>query len=343
MADMHVREHVSLQTYTTLKVGGSARYFIEATSEAIVPLAVRFAKERQLPLFVLGAGSNVLVPDGEYEGVVLHIQLRGRTHRVDEKTQTILYTVSAGEDLDTCVAEAVAAGWWGLENLSAIPSSVGAVPVQNVGAYGVEASQVISSVQVYDRIHDAILTLTNSDCQFGYRDSIFKHEIGKNFIVLSVTFALSLVTNPQLHYKDLNEYFGETLPTLSDIRTAVTKIRAGKFPDWKKVGTAGSFFKNPVVATHKVKQLLEKYPSLPVYETSDRGYQKVSLGYILDKVCGLKGYQQGPVGLYEQQALVLTVVPHTEASLVEDFAGEIAQKVFYTTDLEIEWEVVRLQ
>lgn len=342
MADLAVLEKVSLAEHTTLKVGGTARYFITATSEAEVAEAVQFAHERQLPLFVLGAGSNVLASDGEYAGVVLNIRLLGKEAIVDESTNSVLFTVGAGEDLDTIIAYTVLSGWWGIENLSAIPSSIGAVPVQNVGAYGVEASQVIVSVRVYNGETKQIETWTASQCAFAYRDSIFKHERGRQAIVLAVTFRLSVTPTPRLSYKDLVEYFGDATPTQAAIRAAIIAIRGKKFPDWRVVGTAGSFFKNPIIPSTQAALLKEQYPELPVYDTDTVDQKKVSLGYVLDKICHLKGYCDGPVCLYQEQALVLTVVPGTDADVVTAFAKKIAEKVFAATNISIEWEVVLL-
>ncbi len=342
MVDFVVAEHVSLTEHTTLKVGGTARYFITAMTEVGVEQAVQFAKERQLPLFVLGAGSNVLAVDGEYAGVVLNIGIVGKEAVVEEETNTVLYSVGAGEDLDTIIADTVASGWWGMENLSAIPSSIGAVPVQNVGAYGVEAGQLITSVRVYNGETKKIETWTASQCQFAYRDSIFKHEAGRQAIVLAVTFRLSLTAAPRLIYKDLAEYFGDSIPTQEAIRAAIITIRGKKFPDWRVVGTAGSFFKNPIIPAAHVALLKAQYPELPVYDTEKVDMKKISLGFILDKVCHLKGYCEGPVCLYQEQALVLTVVPGSDANVVIEFAKKITEKVFAATNISIEWEVVLL-
>lgn len=342
MADLVVLEEVSLAAHTTLKVGGTARYFITASTEIAVAEAVQFAKERQLPLFVLGAGSNVLAPDGEYQGVVLNIRILGREADVDPETGIVTFTVGAGEDLDTVIADTVERGWWGMENLSAIPSSIGAVPVQNVGAYGVEASQLIAQVRVLNGRTGAIETWTREQCQFAYRDSIFKHEAGSQAIVLAVTFTLTTAPALQLRYKDLADYFAEASPSQREVRNAVIAIRNKKFPDWRLIGTAGSFFKNPIIDADEAARLKQQYPDLPVYDTTDTDKKKVSLGFILDKICQLKGYCEEGVCLYSEQALVLTVVPGTNVKAVTHFAKTISEKVFDATNISIEWEVVLL-
>jgi UDP-N-acetylmuramate dehydrogenase len=255
---------------------------------------------------------------------------------------TILYTVGAGEDLDTVIADTIEQGWWGMENLSAIPSSIGAVPVQNVGAYGVEASQLIVTVRVFNQGTNRIELWSREQCQFAYRDSIFKHTPGCQAIVLAVTFALSTTPTPRLKYKDLFDYFGSTTPTQKEIRDAIISIRSKKFPDWRTVGTAGSFFKNPIISTEEAESLKQQYADVPIYETDVIDKKKISLGFVLDKICHRKGYQEGNVSLYEHQALVLCVVPHTDAQAVIDFAKKITDEVFLATQISIEWEVVLL-
>jgi UDP-N-acetylmuramate dehydrogenase len=333
-----VREHVPLAPYTTLKVGGEAKYLVEAATEAEIAEAVAFAALKQLPLYILGGGSNILVPDTGYRGFVLCIKLTGVTSKV--VGEAVYLTVAAGEVFDDIVADTVKEGWWGLENLSAIPGSVGALPVQNVGAYGVEAKDVIESVRVFDCATHEFLTLNNEACSFGYRDSIFKKPLGQRYIVVAVTFRLSLSPKLVLEYKDLESLSG-TNPTQLQIRETVMAIRGRKFPDWHTVGTAGSFFKNPTVSTTIAQGLRAQYPELPMYDAGE-GYKKISLGYILDKICGLRGYREGNVRLYEQQALVLVAEHGATANEIILFAKHVQEKVFVTTNILIEWEVVQM-
>jgi UDP-N-acetylmuramate dehydrogenase len=331
----------SLREYTTLKVGGTARYLVEAHTVEDIKEAVDLATAAELPFFVLGGGSNVLVPDEGYAGVVIRIMVRGLW---DEQldSATVLVTVGAGEVLDEVIAQCVARGWWGLENLSAIPGCIGAAPVQNVGAYGVEAADCIESVTVFDTRLGQEVVLTQSECQFGYRDSIFKHEAGRHYVVTTVTFRLSQLPQPKLTYADLANRFSNYIPTQLEIREAVMAIRSGKFPDWRTVGTAGSFFKNPIVPTAVATALRGAYPDLPVYDAGF-GLQKISLGYVLDKICGRKGYCAHHVCLYEKQALVLVTEREATAADVIIFAAEIASVVKEKIDITIEWEVVTMK
>jgi UDP-N-acetylmuramate dehydrogenase len=336
-----VTHNADLAPLSTLKVGGVGRYLALATSNRDIKEAVDFAKTAELPFFVLGGGSNVLVPDTGYEGVVIRIGLLGRTYEQVSPT-AVRATIAAGEVLDDVIAETVEKGWWGLENLSAIPGSVGAAPVQNVGAYGVEAANCIESVTVFDTVAMLERTLTKADCGFGYRDSIFKQEGGRHYIVTAVTFVLSVVPRPQLAYADLATRWGTATPSQSEIREAVIAIRGGKFPDWRTVGTAGSFFKNPIVPTAVATALKITYPELPVYDAG-AGLQKISLGYVLDKICGRKGYCTENVCLYEKQALVLVAERDATATDVMHFARDIAQLVEEKIGVSIEWEVVMMK
>lgn len=336
---IEVLEQVSLATHTTLKVGGPAQYFVAVTSEAELAEAVSFAHAKNLPIKILGGGSNVLVSDTGVPGLVIHNQIAGIT--VGEEDTVVHVTVGAGENFDALVARCVQAGWWGIENLSHIPGTVGATPVQNVGAYGVEVKDVITAVRVYDTDRGAFRELSNTDCQFGYRDSLFKQAVGQSLVVVSVTFRLTRQPTPRLAYRDLAERFAETVtPSLSEIRDAIIAIRAAKFPNWHEVGTAGSFFKNPIVAAATYDALKKTYPELPGYELSD-GRVKLPLGWIFDKVLQLKGVSAGSVGTYAGQALVLVTNDDATAAEINAFADTLAQKVLATTGVTIEWEVTR--
>lgn len=331
-----VKENISLAPYTTLKVGGPAEAFVVVNLEEELS---GLASEQGRNIFVIGGGSNLLINDDGVKGLVIKNDIKGITSAVNK--DQVLVTVGAGEVWDDFVALTVKEGWWGLENLSAIPGSVGATPIQNVGAYGVEVASLIKSVRVFDVKQNQFREFTNQECIFGYRDSFFKTPAGKMMIVTSVTFNLSLTPSPKLHYKDLANYFsGVDLYNVSqtEIREAVIKIRAGKFPDWKQIGTAGSFFKNPIIGEAHYESLLLEYPGLPGYPEKD-GKIKVSLGWILDNVCGLKGYKEGNVGLYEKQALVLVNFGGATAKEIKNFADKIRAEVFQKTKIEIEMEV----
>lgn len=255
-----------------------------------------------------------------------------------EQRDDVTLTCGAGEILDAVVADTVARNYWGLENLSAIPGTVGATPIQNVGAYGVEVSSLVTAVRAVhvDTLEEKVFS--TAACQFGYRDSFFKTSEGRAWVVVEVTVLLSKAPAPQLTYGALAELQSQTNLSSSQVREKVVSIRAGKFPDWHIVGTAGSFFKNPIISRAQYEQLCEKYPELPGYPTPV-GEVKVSLGWILDHVCHLRGYCQDGVCLYEQQALVLVNVAAKNANAIDVFADHIANRVADKTGISIEREV----
>lgn len=340
---MQVQHDVPLSAHTTLKVGGNARFFVEATSVEELQAALRYAHEQSLPIYILGGGSNVLAPDGGWPGLVIKVGLKGVTHEETEQGHVVV-TAAAGESWDALVAYTVERKWWGLENLSAIPGTVGATPVQNVGAYGVEVADLITAVAVIDTATGAEKTLSPTECQFRYRESIFKTEAGRRYLITAVTYQLSKTPAPKLEYKDLATYFAEHAesPTLAAIREAVCAIRAQKFPDLATYGTAGSFFKNPVVSNETYQELTSRYPELPGYPQAD-GNVKVSLAWLLDRVCGLRGHQEGAVALFEKQPLVLVTRAATTQAEIDQFAKHVASLVLEKTGIEIEREVTQIE
>ncbi len=334
---MNIQENIKLVPYTTLGVGGSAEYFVKVGSESTLLEALDFAVKNKLPVHVMGGGSNLLISDKGIKGLVIKNEISDLVYKEEESS--VFLTVGAGLDFDTFIQKTIDQELWGLENLSGIPGTVGATPVQNVGAYGVEVSKTIVEVRALNLDTKQFVVLSNNDCNFTYRDSFFKTEKGRKFIITSVTYKLSKTVNPVLGYKDLKNFFTNTKAvSLSEIRNIVLEIRAKKFPDWRQEGTAGSFFKNPIVDEETADMLLRKYPDLPAYSV-DSGNVKISLGYILDKICGLRGYREGNVGLYEKQALVLVNYGDATSDEIEKFAEKIAKKVYKKTKVKIEREV----
>lgn len=348
---MILTENTLLAEYTTFKIGGPARFFCRVQSEEGVVEAVRLAKEKKLPIFVLGGGSNLLISDEGFAGLVIKMEQKGIliggigdgsvVANEDLKSDNkILVTAAAGELWDDLVERTVSAGLHGLENLSAIPGTVGAAPVQNIGAYGSEVSQVIDSVRVYDLQKETFLEFSNEQCQFAYRDSIFKRQKGR-WIVTRVSFRLDASGRANISYKDLADYFVSKnipYPSLLEVREAVIQIRWGKLPDWRLWGTAGSFFKNPIVSEEKFLELKAKYPDLPGFKEPDSKF-KVSLGWILDKVCRVKGLCIGNACTYEKQALVVVTKPGATSAEVVNLTKELMDRVRGLTGLEISAEV----
>ncbi|MEZ4195118.1 MAG: UDP-N-acetylmuramate dehydrogenase [Candidatus Paceibacterota bacterium] len=331
-----IKENVSLKDYTTLKTGGVGLYLVEVGSVEELGQAVDLAKQHQLPVLVIGEGSNFLISDEGFSGLVIKVNILGRDYVEDGETVT--FTCGAGETLDKIVAETVTKGYWGLENLSAIPGTVGATPVQNVGAYGVEIKDVVKTVETFHLLTKEKKVFTNHECRFGYRDSFFKTDEGRNYVITKVSFVLSKNAKPKIDYADLQKFFSGSEISLEKIRQAIISIRANKFPDWKVVGTAGSFFKNPIVDKVVVDSILLRYPDLPVYQVDENSF-KIPLGFVLDKICNLKGYRVGQVGLYENQALVLVNYGENNATEIKNFVTEITKIVAEKTGIKIEPEV----
>ncbi len=335
---MITRERIPLSSLTTLRVGGDARFVIECASVNDVREAISFARSSELPWRVLGGGSNVLASDTGYEGVLLLITIPGIT-TVDEGAYVHL-TAGAGVWWDDLVKEASEKGLWGLENLAGIPGTVGAAPVQNIGAYGAETKDTLVSVEVYDSERNEVRTLTNAECAFEYRESKFKHD--RSLVIVSVTFRLQKEGVPSVAYKDLAfaAEQGVDLSTPWAIAEAVRTIRSRKFPDITVEGTAGSFFKNPTVSEETFAKLKATYPELPGFPNADG--IKIPLAFVLDKVLMLRGYTVGPVSLFREQPLVLVASNGATEKDIDTFANEIALRVFEVTGISIEREVQSL-
>lgn len=342
---MQVKKNVQLSTYTTLNIGGPAAFFVSVTSPSELQEALGWAKKRSIPFFILGGGSNVLFPDEGYSGLVIHISLKGVTYK--DSGEEVLVTAAAGELWDALVEEIVVKGLWGLENLSGIPGSVGATPVQNVGAYGVEVARVIEWVEGFDTKTFSTKVFTNKECAFTYRSSCFKEDVEKRYIITRVCYRLSrkgnanmLYQDPSKLYRDIAEYFkgrvGE--PTVREVRDAVLDIRKSKFPNLKEIGTAGSFFLNPILLNEEVAKLKDRFPNLPVYPI-DADKSKVSVAWILDNILHLKGVQRGAVGAYKNHVLAFVNYGGASSNELRVFADQVKEKVFEETGVSITPEV----
>jgi UDP-N-acetylmuramate dehydrogenase len=253
---------------------------------------------------VLGGGSNLLFTR-DFDGLVLHMALAGR-EIVGEEGGCTLVRARAGENWHEFVQWTLAQGLGGLENLSLIPGTVGAAPIQNIGAYGAEIKDVFHSLTAFDLESGAVRTLTAPDCRFGYRDSVFKHADGAQLVVLDVTFALPMAWQPNLRYAELAGELAATgigQPTPRQVGDAVIAIRRRKLPDPADIGNAGSFFKNPVVPGEQCARLLATFPNM-VHHAQPDGSEKLAAGWLIDQ-CGWKGKSIGPAGVYPKQALVL--------------------------------------
>jgi UDP-N-acetylmuramate dehydrogenase len=263
---------------------------------------IRQSKTRRR--LVLGGGSNVLF-SGDYDGCVLQNAIKGISI-VEENDEHVYIRVGAGENWHELVLHTVQKGWGGLENLSLIPGCVGASPMQNIGAYGVEVKQTISTVEAWHKDTLEWMVFSNADCQFGYRESIFKTSFRNQLVIAYVTFKLSRQPVVQTSYGAIREALqasGVVQPTIQDVSDAVIKIRQSKLPNPRELGNAGSFFKNPVIPASQAADLLMQYPNIPLYD-AQIGYKKLAAGWLIEQ-CGLKGYRDGDAGVHTRQALVL--------------------------------------
>jgi len=336
---MKIERDISLAQKTTFKIGGSANYYTEVFSFEELKAVLAYAATKSLSIFILGGGSNILISDDGFSGLVIKMNLKGL--EFSDYPKTVDCIVYAGEPWEDVVSMAVQRNLQGIENLALIPGSFGGAIVQNIGAYGSEIKDVVQWVDTINIKTGEMKRFGASDCSFVYRNSFFKTSEGKSYIVVKATLRLNKNALLQLHHKDLVEYFdknGTKNPSLRDVYKAVIVIRKAKLPDLALVGTAGSFFKNPVITLEHFKKIQSKYSDLPHFPVGE-GQMKIPLAWIIDKICGLKGYRQGEVGVYEKQALVLVNYDRATQKNVDMLAAFIARAVFDTTGIAIEREV----
>ena len=300
---MQVQEHVDLKPFNTMAVAAKARYFTTIKTATDVRDALAWAKAHDVKPFVLGGGANLLITTTELDRLVMRMAIEG-LEIVGENDEATYIKIGAGEDWHTSVDRLISMGYGGLENLALIPGTVGASVVQNIGAYGTEVAQRVKEVEVYNPKTDEIEAMRADECDFAYRHSVFKKEGYGDLVVISVTFEMPKVWTPNLSYKELAlQVEGRESVTARDVFDAVVAVRSRKLPDPKVLGSAGSFFKNPVVNHDQFLTLLEKFPSIVHYDVGG-GNQKLAAGWMIDQA-GLKGDRQGDAGTYEKQALVL--------------------------------------
>jgi len=344
---------MKLSEITTFKIGGSPAGYKTFSSQGELEEIIKEANNKKLPLRILGGGSNILANDEDLNIFVAHNKILGARSDEDVSRQQsedvnqfeyqneIKIKVGAGVILDDLVDETTDKNLWGLENLKLIPGTVGGACVQNAGAYGVEIKDILFSVTVFDVETKTIKDLLNSDCEFTYRNSIFKSN--KNLVILYAVFSLSKIPKPILNYagldslKDLPAQAGKDNLTPMEVANKVKEIRISKLPNWQILGTAGSFFKNPTVDENKYQELLKIFPELTSHKIGN--IHKLYAGQIVELAGFKKGIRDGRVGLYKDNALVL--VNHGEATYQEIklFAINIQNKVKEKFGIDLEQEV----
>lgn len=338
---LHLQEHLSLRPYNTLAVDVRARYFVQVDSVEQLCEALRWAKAQQLEVLLLGGGSN-LVLSNDFAGLVLQLNLRGIDWLENDAEQAVV-RVQAGENWHEFVQWSLAQGLSGLENLSLIPGSVGAAPVQNIGAYGVETKDSVVQVQALERDSLTPVTLTAAECDFAYRDSVFKQQSNR-WVITSVDFRLSRTPELKLGYGPIQSWLTEQgidAPTAMDVSRAVMAIRQSKLPDPAQLANTGSFFKNPIVSAAQAQRLQHEFPQLVSYPMAD-GQVKLAAGWLIEQA-GWKGFRQGDAGVHAQQALVLVNYGQATGRDILELASRIQADINqrFAVQLEIEPVVYR--
>ncbi|MBL7711547.1 MAG: UDP-N-acetylmuramate dehydrogenase [Chitinophagaceae bacterium] len=330
---MEIVNQVSLKDKNTFGIDVQAASYTELTDTASLPALAAYDEKR-----VLGGGSNILCT-GPVSGLVIANKIKG-IRLVQEDEQAVWLEVASGEVWHDLVLYAIERGWYGIENLALIPGTVGAAPIQNIGAYGVEVRDTIAWVQYFDWNDASFDTLSNEACRFGYRDSIFKQELKNRVFITSVCFRLPRKSTVNTSYGAIEEELrlaGVSEPGPADVAAAVIRIRSSKLPDPKVIGNAGSFFKNPVISLQQYLDLKKEHHDMPSY-TVDESHVKIPAGWLIER-CGWKGYRKDDYGVHAKQALVLVNYGKAEGAQIWQLSGDIVRSVQEQFGIELEREV----
>ncbi|SKA39839.1 UDP-N-acetylmuramate dehydrogenase [Chitinophaga eiseniae] len=333
-----VSENVLLQPYNTFGIAATSRYFASFDSEAALLALLDEPRAKGLPRMILGGGSNILFTQ-DFDGLMLKNEIKGMKV-VSEDNDHVYVKAGAGENWHGFVRYCLAADMAGVENLSLIPGNVGASPMQNIGAYGVEIKDTFHSLEALHLEDRRVITFSNNDCAFGYRESVFKKQYRNQFVILSVTYRLNKVPRFNTSYGAINEELermGVKELSIQAISQAVINIRTSKLPDPAKIGNAGSFFKNPSVDAVQYERLKAAFPQVVAYPLAD-GYFKLAAGWLIEQ-CGWKGYREGDAGVHAKQALVLVNYGHAKGSEIYALSRQVVDSVKEKFGVELEREV----
>ena len=333
---MQIQQNISLKQFNTFGIDVNARYFSAFKNED--ELRELTSAHVQMPVLVLGGGSNLLFTKN-FEGIVLKNEMKG-IMLVKEDSHYVYVKVGAGENWHQFVQYCLQRNWQGVENLSLIPGNVGASPMQNIGAYGVEIKDVFEELEAYLINDNSIRTFSTNDCAFGYRESIFKTKLKGQAIILNVTFRLNKIPKYNVSYgaiEDELSQMGVKDLTAKSISLAVMNIRRAKLPDPLRLGNAGSFFKNPSIPFAKYDELKKLNPTMPGYK-NENGSVKLAAGWLIEQ-CGWKGFRKGDAGCYAQQALVLVNYSSASGKEIYELSEEILQSVLKKYSILLEREV----
>ncbi len=328
-----IEKNVSLTDKHTLALQSRADFFYKATTEEALVEAIQWARQNHQPVWILGGGSNVLFP-ARFEGLVLQMALEGIS-LLEETDDAYKVQAKAGVGWDDFLQVCMKNGWHGLDNLAIIPGTVGAAPVQNIGAYGQEVANCITVVRGFNLESQAFETLSNEECQFRYRHSIFKAALKNKFVITAVDFEFHKQARPHLQYAPLNTAFEGAIPGFEAVRQQVIEAREAKLPSPNRLANCGSFFKNPVVSKEELADLQLTYPAIPYYAYLDD--VKLSAGWLIEQA-GFKGFREGPVGMYEYHALVLVNYADAQLADVEKLSSRVVDAVRHQFSVLLERE-----
>ncbi|MBK0378158.1 UDP-N-acetylmuramate dehydrogenase [Mucilaginibacter segetis] len=334
---LQIQENVSLKNFNTFGIDADARYFVEIShAEELTEL---FADPQwlQTERLVLGGGSNMLLVNN-FDGLVIRMNIRGIEHRINH--DEVFVEAGAGEVWNDLVNYCVSHGYAGIENLSLIPGSVGASPIQNIGAYGVELKDVFESCEAFEIASGTFRTFDQAACKFGYRESVFKAELAGKYIIVAVKFRLSLTPDINIKYGAIEQELANrniNKPTIADISQVVSHIRVSKLPDPSTIGNAGSFFKNPVITMEQFKSVQEKHPDIVNYPADD-GLVKLAAGWLIEQ-CDWKGKVVGHTGTWKNQALVLVNHGGADGEEVYSLSSQIIDSVYTKFGVTLQREV----
>ncbi|HXB45705.1 MAG TPA: UDP-N-acetylmuramate dehydrogenase [Puia sp.] len=333
---MQIQQNISLRQFNTFGIDVAARYFASFTNDE--ELAELLKPDSTLKTLVLGGGSNILFTK-TFDGLILKNDTKG-IELIKEDSHYVYVKAGAGENWHQFVQYCLQRNWQGIENLSLIPGNVGASPMQNIGAYGVELKDVFYELEAFQVKERKVRAFSVNDCAFGYRESVFKNKFKDQFIILNVTFRLNKVPKYNTSYGAVEEelaQMGVKEITAKNISLAVMNIRRSKLPDPAKIGNAGSFFKNVFVPAARFDELKKKFPAIGGFKKED-GTMKIAAGWLIEQ-CGWKGYRKGDAGCYAQQALVLVNYGNANGKQIYELSQEIVQSVQKKFGIRLEREV----
>jgi UDP-N-acetylmuramate dehydrogenase len=335
---MIIVENVSLKPYNTFGIDVMAKSMADVRNLQDIQIFLNTSQFKNIPMFILGGGSNVLFTK-DFDGVVVKISSKGIL-KIRETDDFVFLNVQAGIEWNEFVNYCLQNNLGGVENLALIPGTVGSSPIQNIGAYGVEAKDVIDSVEVVNIQNLQMFDLKNEECKFGYRNSIFKNELKGKVIISSVSFRLNKKHKLNFNYGAIREEFNKAQinePTIKDVANAVSAIRRAKLPDPKEIGNSGSFFKNPSIDKQRYEALVAEYPVMPSYTQTDGTY-KIPAGWMIEQ-CGWKGHREGDAGVHKDQALVLVNYGNAKGQEILNLANKIQKSVKEKFKINLEMEV----